>query len=57
MCEDFVYFQQLVAHVEKNGTFLEGDEVHNAICENNCVLDIIVEPLEDPDLYYIINET
>ncbi len=43
-------------HVEENGTFLEGGEVHNAICENNCVLNIIVEPLEDLDLDYIINE-
>jgi hypothetical protein len=42
--------------MEENGTFLEGGEVHDAICENNCVLDFIVEPLEDPNYFYTINE-
>jgi hypothetical protein len=36
-------------HVEESVTFLEGGEVHNSNCENNCVLDFIVEPLEDPN--------
>jgi hypothetical protein len=40
--------------MEKNGTFLEGDEVHDASCENNCVFDFIAKPLEDPNPYYII---
>jgi hypothetical protein len=39
--------------VEESVTILEGGEVHNASCENNCVLDFIVEPLEDPKPYYI----
>jgi hypothetical protein len=41
-------------HVEESVTFLEGGEIHNSNCENNCVLDFIVEPLEDPNPYYII---
>jgi hypothetical protein len=38
---------------KKVGPFLEGDEVHDISCENNYVLDFIVEPLKDPNPYYI----
>ncbi len=37
-------------HVEESGTLLEGDEVRDINCENNYVLDFIVEPLRDPGL-------
>jgi hypothetical protein len=40
--------------MEKNGTFLEGDEDHDVNCEKNCVFDFIAELLEDPNPYYII---
>ncbi len=41
-------------HMKESGALLEDGEIHNAICENNCVLDFIVEPLEDPNPYHII---
>jgi hypothetical protein len=38
MCEDFVYFEQLMPYIWK--------KVHDDNCENNCVLNLInVEPL------------
>jgi len=40
--------------MKESGALLEDGEIHNAIRENNYVLDFIVEPLEDPNPYYII---
>jgi hypothetical protein len=41
-------------HVIESGVLLEDGEIHNATFEKNCVLDFIVEPLEDPNPYRII---
>ncbi len=41
-------------HMKESGSLLEDGEIHNATCENNYVLDFIVEPLEDTNPYYII---
>ncbi len=42
-------------HLEESGSPLEGFKDHNANCENNCVLDLNVEPFGGPhiDLLYI----
>jgi hypothetical protein len=40
-------------HFKESGTFLEVCEIHNTTCENNCVMDLFVEPLKDPNPYYI----
>ncbi len=34
---------------KKSVTILDGGEVHNASCENNWVLDFIVDSLGDPN--------
>jgi hypothetical protein len=41
-------------HMKESGALLEDGEIHNATCENNYALDFIVEPLKDPNPYYII---
>ncbi len=38
-------------HMKESGAFLEDGEIHNTTCEYNYVLDLIVEPLEDPNPY------
>jgi hypothetical protein len=37
-----------VTHLEVNGTFLDNVEIHDAICENNYVLNFIAKPLRGP---------
>jgi hypothetical protein len=38
----------VVTHLEVNGTFLNNGEIHDAICENNYVLNFIAKPLGGP---------
>jgi hypothetical protein len=37
-----------VTHLEVNGIFLDNVEIHDAICENNYVLNFIAKPLRGP---------
>jgi hypothetical protein len=48
--EDFICLQHSGAtNLKKNGTFLEGGEIHDATYENNYVSNFIAKPLEDPN--------
>jgi hypothetical protein len=53
MCEGFICLLSM-PHMKESGALLEDGEIHNATCENNCVLDFFVELLEDPNPYHII---
>jgi hypothetical protein len=40
--------------MEENGSFLEGSEVHDTICENNFEFDFIIEPLENSNFLILL---